>query len=114
MADDQVFSETIEMRLQPLPDKWNTGMEMNLAWKREQAKNADTKARIAPPAAKPEPILNQDTPEECRNCTVAKKCKIIMRKWYVHTPRPDLVRAWVHLTDEHAREMVCLSGLQEG
>lgn len=106
----------------------NDALAMNAAWKAQQAKKQAAaqqkpiaEPRQALPAAKPEPVVQKDTskptgetPEECRNCTVSKKCKNIMRLWYKHTPRPQLVRAWCSLIDQHAREMVCLSALREG
>jgi hypothetical protein len=97
----------------------------NAAWKRQQMKqqapqqNANKGPRQAPLKVEKPPVMQQgtpkangETPEECRNCTLAKECKKIMRLWYQHTPRPELVRAWVQLVDEHAEEMVCLSGLR--
>jgi len=97
----------------------------NATWKAQQAKkqppqqNANTKPAIEPPRAKTEPVIHRDThkptgetPEECRNCAIAKKCKTVLKFWYQHAPRPKLVRAWVRLVDEHAGEMVCLSGLR--
>jgi hypothetical protein len=54
-----------------------------------------------------------ETPEECAKCSISKKCKIILKLWYQHAPRPQLVRAWVQLVDEHAADMPCLSALRE-
>jgi hypothetical protein len=57
------------MRLQPLPDKWNTGAAINAAWKRQQARLTTTTCNS--PAicvrhdvveAKPTPVILPDTP----------------------------------------------------
>lgn len=57
----------------------------------------------------PEPA--GETPQECRECTVSKECKAILKLWYKKKPRPELVRAWCRLMDTRAVDMICLSKL---
>jgi len=55
------------MRLQPHPDPWNTGAEMNRHWRRQQEKaqakqNANTDVHHDVVKAKPTPVIHTDTP----------------------------------------------------
>lgn len=58
------------------------------------------------------PKPSGETPEECKNCGVAKECKTVLKLWYQKKPRPQLVQAWYQLIDQKARQMVCLSKMQ--
>lgn len=57
------------MRLQPLPDPWNTGAEMNRHWRAQQARLTTT-AQQKPAidvhhdviATEKQPVIHQDTP----------------------------------------------------
>jgi len=109
-----------------IPDR--EGAAINAAWKRQQAALTTTTrqkpaidvhhnvtATEKPPVILPDtPKPTGETPEECVKCPVSKKCKIVLKLWYKHAPRPDLVRGWVRLVDEHAADMPCLSELREG
>ena len=55
------------MRLQPLPDKFGTGMEMNRIWRQQQEKakspqKANTEPRHGVVAADKPPVIHPDTP----------------------------------------------------
>jgi len=116
------------MRLQPLPDKWNTGAAINAAWKRQQAILTTTTCHSPAidvhhdvTAMDKQPVIHPDTqkptgetPAECQNCTISKKCKTVLKMWYQRKPRPELVRAWNQLIKQHAADMPCLSELREG
>ena len=66
------------------------------------------------PAAQKPKIQNQQGPGECEKCQVRPACKTVLKLWHQHAPRPELARAWCRLIDEHAKDMVCLSGIREG
>lgn len=101
-------------------------LALNAAWKRQhQAKKqaGEQKPAIEPrieatTTEKP-PVLHQqapkpagETPAECQGCSIHKECRAVLKMWHRHAPRPELARAWCQLIDEHAKDMVCLSGLQ--
>ena len=104
------------------------GMEINRLWKAQQAKQqaaqqkavkeahhdvtaTEKPAVIHPDTPKPA-TASGTTPEECKVCSVSKECKVILKLWYQHAPRPELVRAWCKLIDQHAPDMCCLSMME--
>jgi len=103
----------------PNPD----AIALAAAWRRQQAAQQKPAIDVHHDVTTEEkqPVIHTDTqkptgetPAECQNCTISKKCKTVLKMWYQRKPRPELVRAWVRLADEHAADMPCLSELREG
>jgi hypothetical protein len=97
------------------------GAEMNRYWRAQQATQQKPAKDVhhGNAATDKQPVILPDTPKstgetpgECVKCTVAKKCKIVLKMWYQHAPRPELVRAWCQFIDQSAGDMVCLSKMQ--
>jgi len=108
--------------MSPYKPRDTAGLEMNRLWKQQQARlhplqqnvmaeprqghtEPETPAVIHPTT--PEPA--GETPQECRECTVSKECKAILKLWYKKKPRPVLARAWCAFFDAKALQCVCLS-----
>ena len=107
------------MRPIPISDGW--GAEYSKWWKSQRAaqQNAMVGSAIEVTAQEKPPVIHPATPQkqdgnpECVNCTVKKNCQGIMRMWAKRAARPDIVRAWIKMSDDHAPEMICLSKLRE-
>lgn len=104
-------------------DPW--GAQYNAQWRKEQGLPPTKQQKPVKDvhhdvtAAKPKPVIHPatpkpsgETPAECRDCAVSKECKSVLKMWYQHAPRPQLVRAWCNLIDLNAGQMPCLSGLR--
>ena len=105
---------------------WRTSnpdaLAYNQQWKKQQGlptqpqQNAmvsphqgHTEPETVPVLSKTTPEPAGETPQECRECTVAKECKAILKLWYKKKPRHVLARAWCAFFDANALQCVCLS-----